>query len=117
MFVVEQKVENHIYVYEVHSYWNKEKKGPRQQRIRIGKRDPDTGEFIKLERKRRSREYGPVYLLSTLFTHLGLKEIIEEEMPDPAREIIIASSFQVAEHKPFYLGLAEQLIGIYKNRN
>jgi transposase len=103
MYIVDQKVGNYIYVYEVRSYWDKDKKGARQQRVRIGKRDPDTGEFIKLEKKRRSREYGPVYLLASLVEQLGLKELLEEEFPSEAREIITAACFQIAEHKPFYL--------------
>lgn len=103
MFTVDQKVGNHIYVYEVHSYWDKEKKSPRQQRIRIGKRDPETGELVPFTRKRRSSEYGTVYFLASLIDQMGLKEILYSEFPDEAREIILAASFQVAEHKPFYL--------------
>lgn len=103
MFTVDQKVGKYTYVYEVYSYWDKEKKGPRQQRIRIGKKDPQTGEFIKLEKKRQSREYGPVYLLATLVERLRIKELLEEEFGLLSREIIIAACFQIAEHKPFYL--------------
>jgi transposase len=103
MYIVDQKVGKYTYVYEVHSYWDKEKKGARQQRIRIGKRDPKTGEFIKLEKKRRSLEYGPVYLLASLVEHLGIAELLEEEFASQAREIIIAACFQIAEHRPFYL--------------
>ena len=36
MFTVDQKVGKHIYVYEVYSYWDKEKKSPRQRRIPAG---------------------------------------------------------------------------------
>lgn len=103
MFTIDQKVGKYTYVYEVHSYWDKEKKGPRQQRIRIGKRDPMTGEFIKLEQKRRSREYGTVHLLVSVIERLGLKELLSEEFPSEAREIIIAACFQISEHRPFYL--------------
>jgi transposase len=103
MYVVDQKVGKHIYVYEVHSYWDKEKKSPRQRRVRIGKRDPDTGEFIEKRSKRLSREYGPVYFLASLVENLGLKELLSQEFSDSAREIILAASFQVAEHSAFYL--------------
>ena len=103
MFTIDQKVGKYTYVYEVHSYWDKEKKGPRQQRIRIGKRDPKSGEFIKLEQKRRSREYGTVYLLASIIERLGLKELLSEEFPSETREIIIAACFQISEHRPFYL--------------
>lgn len=103
MFTVDQKIGNHVYVYEVHSYWDKEKKSPRQQRVRIGKRDPETGELIPVVRKRRSSEYGVVYFLASLIDRLGLRELLFLEFPEEAREILLAASFQVAEHKPFYL--------------
>ena len=103
MYIVDQKVGKYTYVYEVHSYWDKDKKGARQQRIRIGKRDPETGEFIKLEKKRRSKEYGPVYLLASIVEQLGIKELLEEDFPSESREIITAACFQIAEHRPFYL--------------
>lgn len=103
MYIIDQKVGKHIYVYEVHSYWDKQKKSPRQQRIRIGKRDPHTGEFIQFKSKRRSREYGPVYFLAALIEQLGLKVLLKEELPEIAREIVLAACFQIAEHKPFYL--------------
>ena len=70
MFTVDQKVGKHIYVYEVRSYWDKEKKSPRQQRIRIGKRDPETGAFVPFIRKRQSSEYGVVYFLASLIDRL-----------------------------------------------
>lgn len=42
------------YVYESESYWDKEKQQPRSRRKLIGKIDPETGEIIPTEpRKRR----------------------------------------------------------------
>ena len=35
-----------IYVYSSESYWDKEKKAPRNRRTLIGKLDPETGEII-----------------------------------------------------------------------
>jgi transposase len=103
MFTIDQKVGNHIYVYEVHSYWDKEKKSSRQRRIPIGKRDPVTGQLIPRATKRISREYGPVYFLASLLEQLELDVAIKEHFPDHWRQIILAASFQVAEHNPFYL--------------
>ncbi len=34
------------YVYETTSYWDKEKKQPRNTKVCIGKLDPETGEVI-----------------------------------------------------------------------
>jgi hypothetical protein len=41
------------YVYEVHSYWDKEKNGPRNKQICLGKLDPATGEIIPSKRRRK----------------------------------------------------------------
>ncbi len=38
------------YVYEAVSYWDKEKKQPRNTQVCIGKIDPKTGEFIPSKR-------------------------------------------------------------------
>jgi transposase len=103
MFTIDQKVGNHIYVYEVYSYWDKEKKSPRQRRIPVGKRDPATGRLIPKSTKRISREYGPVYFLASLLEQMELDTMIREHFPDHWRQIILAASFQVAEHNPFYL--------------
>ncbi|MDY7027519.1 MAG: IS1634 family transposase [Spirochaetota bacterium] len=103
MYFVDQKVGKHVYVYEVHSYWDKDKKSPRQQRVRIGKRDPVTGELIKLKTRRQSREYGPVYFIASLVEQLRLKELLNREFPESAREILMIAAFQIAEHKSLYL--------------
>ena len=39
------------YVYESHSYWDKEKKQHRSDRKLIGKIDPETGEIIPTRKK------------------------------------------------------------------
>ncbi|MCR5405659.1 MAG: hypothetical protein K6E88_02635 [Lachnospiraceae bacterium] len=40
------------YVYESHSYWDKEKKQHRSDRKLIGKIDPETGEIIPTRKKK-----------------------------------------------------------------
>ena len=39
------------YVYSVESYWDKEKKAPRNRQVCIGKLDKATGEIIPSQRK------------------------------------------------------------------
>ncbi len=46
-YIIEQKVGNNIYVYEVESYWDKEKKQPRQRRNYLGRKDIMTGDVKK----------------------------------------------------------------------
>ena len=42
------------YVYETHSYWDKEKKQHRSDRKLIGKLDPETGEIVPTRKKKDS---------------------------------------------------------------
>jgi hypothetical protein len=45
-----------IYVYESESYWDKEKKQPRNKRTLIGKLDEETGEIIPTDGRGRKRK-------------------------------------------------------------
>lgn len=44
------------YVYESESYWDKEKKQPRNKRILIGKIDKETGEIVPTDGRGRKRK-------------------------------------------------------------
>jgi len=54
-FIINQKVGKNVYVYECESYWDKEKKQPRQRRKFLGKRDKITGEIVSTKIKERSK--------------------------------------------------------------
>ena len=57
---VHNKERGVTYVYESHSYWDKEKKQPRSHRRLIGRRDPETGEIVPTRRRKaKSEEPGP----------------------------------------------------------
>ena len=43
---VHNKKRGITYVYDSHSYWDKELKQPRSRRRLLGRRDPDTGELV-----------------------------------------------------------------------
>ena len=45
-----------VYVYSVESYWDKEKKAPRNRQTCLGRLDPETGEVIPSKRKRKVAE-------------------------------------------------------------
>ena len=102
-FRIEQKVGKYVYVYEVTSYWDKEKKQPRQRRTLIGKRDSQSGEIITRAAKRLSSEYGPVYFLWYLLQRLGIEGLLRSAFDTQAREILLTACFQVAEERPLYL--------------
>ena len=43
-----------IYRYRVESYWDKQKKAPRNKQVYLGKVDPDTGELVSSRPRRKN---------------------------------------------------------------
>ena len=48
---VHNKKRGITYVYDSHSYWDKELKQPRSRRRLLGRRDPDTGELVPTRKR------------------------------------------------------------------
>ncbi|MGB3976220.1 MAG: IS1634 family transposase, partial [bacterium] len=97
-----QKSGKNIYIYEVESYWDPDKKSPRQRRRYIGKLDPHTNEIItprKSLNPRRSRHFGAIYLLKQVSSCLmeKLKRIFHEK----AIDIFNLAAYQLCEAQPF----------------
>jgi len=82
MYRVEQKINGQIYVYEVTSYWDSEKKQPRQKRVYLGRKDETTGEIIDTRRAKSV----PVGSLS-YGTACVLKSIVQQLRHDDSQEI------------------------------
>jgi len=75
-FIVHQKVKRRTYAYEVESYWDREKKQPRQRRRYLGVVDEETGEIVakRFQRDIRvAKDYGPVYLLDRIAEEIDLR--------------------------------------------
>ncbi len=103
-YQIEQKVKNHTYVYQVESYWDKEKKQSRQKRIYLGKKDPVTGELEKeKESLYSSLDYGHAAFLQTLSKKLGITAELKSAFPSKWREVLTLALFKLAEGKPLYL--------------
>src|SRR6056297_2255146 len=101
---IEQKVKNHTYVYQVESYWDKEKKQSRQKRIYLGKKDPVTGELEKeKESIYSSFDYGQTALLQALSKKLGITPELKAAFPLKWKELLTLALFKLAEGKPLYL--------------
>jgi hypothetical protein len=93
-----------VYVYSVRSYWDKDKKAPRNKQLYMGKLDPDTGEIIpSTRRKPRSKEVspgggsvvtatariaGPALLLQKAAEHTGLTGILKRCFPQSYPQIL-----------------------------
>jgi len=78
-YIVKQRIKGRVYVYEVESYWNPEKRQPRQRRRYLGVWDEEKGEIIP-KRSQRSikttKLYGTLYLLDMLSEEMDLYNIL-----------------------------------------
>lgn len=105
-YKIDQKIGKNVYVYEVESYWDKQKKQARQKRKYIGKKDTKTGE-ISTPRKgftpRMARDYGHIYLLLNLANRIGLYQVLKESFGQLWQEMLYLCLYQVLEAKPLYL--------------
>lgn len=99
-------------MYESTSYWDKEKKKPRNKRVCIGKLDPDTKEFIPSKRlqKQETSEpsvpitasaeiVGPSLVLNAVTDELGLKKLMQLCFPDTHEEILTMAQYLVVDGK------------------
>jgi len=102
-FRIEQKVGKHIYLYEVESYWDKEKKQPRQKRTYLGKKDPKSGELISTQKGYRSLDYGTYYFLNAISKKTDVQLLLRQIFPDTWQEILHCVFFEISEKKPLYL--------------
>ena len=116
-YIIEQKIKGRIYLYEVESYWDKEKKQPRQRRKYLGpkerkykqrKNNPEgvTSEEGLVQRKSMnvvSRSYGAIFLIKFLFKNLGIEDLVKREFPDYWREVLSLSAYFVCEGRASYL--------------
>jgi transposase len=108
-----------VYVYSVESYWDKEKKAPRNKQVCLGRLDPDTGDVLPSKRKKKvaeraavapgvtvtSRVVGPCLLLEGLTKAHGLRKLLQECFPED-HELIISLVYYIV-HKGGALSRAE----------
>lgn len=90
------------YVYRVESYWDKEKKAPRNKQICLGRLDSNTGKIIPSKRKRKiieravgtpgisvtSRVAGPFLVLDKLTKSSGIGTLLEKCFPEDYKFIL-----------------------------
>ena len=76
-YIIEQKVKNRIYLYEVEAYWDKEKKQSRQRRRYLGPKHKVERDKVRLRDKSEisSKSVGNVSLLDSVAKSLGLRDI------------------------------------------
>ncbi|MDQ1255188.1 MAG: hypothetical protein QG646_4467 [Euryarchaeota archaeon] len=107
-YQIKKKTQHGTYVYLVESYWDKEKRQPRQRSKYIGKEDSKTGNVKpvhkgKLEAKSISRvlDYGQVTLCREIAKACGLTSALEKAFaPDVAETLFLLAVFLITEQMP-----------------
>ena len=78
-FVVEQRIKGRIYLYQVESYWDKEKKKARQRRTYIGPKDRVRGSNVKpVLSELTVKHYGNIALLEDIAAKTRLLPTLEK---------------------------------------
>lgn len=98
------------YVYESVSYWDKERKQPRNKRVCIGKIDPDNGTFIPSKRLNPAQAVardpavtasasiiGPSLILDAITTRLGLGDLLKSCFPKFFQQIQMMAYYLVVQ--------------------
>ena len=96
-YIVHQKVKGKVYTYEAESYWDNEKKQPRQRRRYLGVVD-ENGNIVekKFQRDIKSaKDYGPAYLLDRLAGELQLRQKLLEVFGPQGEEILALAMAKV----------------------
>jgi hypothetical protein len=105
-YIVEQKINNRVYLYEVEAYWDKEKGQSRQRRKYLGVKDPVTG-LPKTPRKgiapKAVLEHGKVWLLGKLAENIHLKETLRKAFGGDWKKVFDLACFDLLEDKGFHL--------------
>jgi len=115
-YVVEQKIGNGIYLYEVEAYWDSKKGQSRQKRRYLGVKDPKTG-LPKTPRKgvmpKAALNFGELWLLRKLADRIGLRQILEKAFEDETSKILDLACYDALETKGFHLLFGRQyLVGV-----
>lgn len=112
-YIIEQKIKDRIYLYEVKSFWDKDKKQARQKRKYLGpkeriykKRNNDHSVKSDIQVKPSSfvsKSYGDTFLTRSIQKELGLIDLLKEHFKDDYKEILALSNFLFQESSPSYL--------------
>ena len=103
-FIIEQKIKSRIYLYQVESYWDKEKKKARQRRTYIGPKDRVRGGEVKpVLSELTVKHYGNIALLEDISEKIRLLKTLKKNFGADYREILALAWFQIMESDADYL--------------
>jgi hypothetical protein len=101
-YILEKKIGSSIYLYEVTSYWDPDKKQSRQRRRYLGKRDREISQVNQNEnRPILSKDYGHIYLLQKLAEQYGLTQILQETFVKDFSVLLALAIFEISIAPPF----------------
>ena len=95
-----------IYVFEISSYWDKEKQQSRQRRTYLGRKNEITGQVVKKANQHiplGSRDVGSVHFLIEISKSLKLIKILKKVFPEEYTYILYLSFFKIIMNEPYYL--------------
>jgi transposase len=110
-YIVHQKVKGKVYAYEAESYWDSEKKQPRQRRRYLGVVDEE-GKIIEKNFQRdikSAKDYGPSYLLDKLAGELRLRKKLVDAFGAQGEEVLALAMAKVI--KPDSLRNLHRVLG------
>jgi len=105
---IHRKKNGAAYVYSVESYWDKEKKAPRNRQVCLGRLDEATGAITPSKRKKQAADMvtraepevkanvqvcGPHLLLSKLADDMGLSSALKKSFPETHKKILSLAFF------------------------
>jgi len=103
-YIVERKVNGNVYLYETESYWDKDKKQPRQRSKYLGpKQRAETKKIKRALEKLVSKSYGNIYLLEEISKSIGLHDVLKDCYPDIYKKILANSFYEIIGESKNYL--------------
>ena len=103
------------YVYESESYWDKEKKQPRNKRKLIGKIDDQTGEIVPTRgRPKKDGQTGPAKFSETELELPGLRDAYEKQIARQ-EDLIYSQATEIAKLKAEKNEMARKLMDLAKS--
>jgi len=103
-YIVKQKIKGRIYLYEVTSVWDKEKKKPIQKRKYLGPENKIYSKSKNLDySKIISKNHGNITLLRDLGIKSGVADILKEYFPLDYENILALAYYEISEADAGYL--------------
>lgn len=103
-YIVKQKIKGKIYLYEVTSIWDKEKKKPIQKRIYLGPENKVKPKSKNVDySKVISKNHGNIALLKDLAVKSGVIEVLKKYFPSDYETILALSYYEISESSASYL--------------